>query len=199
MVYSGNAKLRMNMFVGLLLLVGRSGIPGSRYKLYLSKLVSMLSSADLMVSRISLVLGSSEASVPKAQQGQSIYGDMLSSTVRDRTQFRDLLFAIRHFLNCSLDIQQISIIDLPAGVWASGSGDGPIPDETALHLFNRIAPLVEPLVLIDDGSRTTRMVCPILPVIAKQSPMLAADLKVPQWYHSDVLCNNGCSWDAPRY
>ena len=33
MVHSGNAKLRMNMFVGLLLLVGRSDILGIRYTL----------------------------------------------------------------------------------------------------------------------------------------------------------------------
>jgi hypothetical protein len=33
MVHSGNAKLRMNMFVGLLLLIGRSDILGIRYTL----------------------------------------------------------------------------------------------------------------------------------------------------------------------
>lgn len=129
------------------------------------------------------------------QVHQSVYGDVLACTVRDRTQFRHLLFAIKHFLICCFEMQQIQQqqqigIDPAASVSTSDSDSGGfIPDETALHLFDRIAPLVEPLVLINDGSRTTRMVCPILSVIAKQSPMLAADLKVGDsmlTYNTDI-------------
>ena len=139
--------------------------------------------------RSRLLLGSSaDAGVSAQQVHQSVYGDVLACTVRDRTQFRHILFAIKHFLTCCFEMQQISID--PAKESTSGSCiDDSIPDEIALHLFDRIAPLVEPLVLINDGSRTTKMVCPILPLIAKQSPMLAADLKVTPCYNLDALLN----------
>lgn len=121
------------------------------------------------------------AGVSAQQVHQSVYGEVLACTVRDRTQFRHLLSAIKHFLACCFEIQQIHIDPTRESTSGSGNG-GSIPDETALHLFDRIAPLVEPLVLINDGSRTTRMVCPVLPVIAKQSPMLADALKVTRCY-----------------
>ena len=148
---------------------------------------SLYRSRLLLGSSETALLGSS-AGVSAQQVHQSVYGDVLACTVRDRTQFRHLLFAIKHFLTCCFEMQQINIDPAKESTSGSCNGDS-IPDEIALHLFDRIAPLVEPLVLINDGSRTTRMVCPILPLIAKQSPMLAADLKVTPCYNSDALIN----------
>lgn len=107
---------------------------------------------------------------------------MLTTTIRDAGEFCHLLDIVRHFLEAALQYQECELhlvktnlgneiatqTDQNSGVVLRPSGSSKSLLGTSL----------EPMVLIKDRDRTTKMVCPPLAVIEEHSPVLYPLLKV---------------------
>lgn len=101
---------------------------------------------------------------------RTLFYDMLTTLARDAVDFRNLLHVVIHFMEHTLTLQQEIQSDVmesnPSGIAAISVNPNPL-------LYK-----IEPMVLISDQTRVTRMICPSLNVIEQHSARLATLVKV---------------------
>ena len=111
---------------------------------------------------------------------------MLTTTIRDAGEFCHLLSIVRHFLEAALQYRECELhlvktnlgneiatqTDKNSGIVLRPSGSSGGSSKSLLGTS------LEPMVLIKDRDRTTKMVCPPLAVIEEHSPVLYPLLKV---------------------
>lgn len=114
---------------------------------------------------------------------RTLFYDMLTTLARDAFDFRSLLCVMIHFMQQTLSLQ-------------SGSKCDDTPAATTINdTTNNNSELmykIEPMVLIADQNRVTKMVCPALYVIEQHSTKLAALVKVIL-----QVCLTSCSYLFP--
>jgi len=111
--------------------------------------------------------------------------DMLSAMIRDPAEFKLLLQLLLHFLRQVIHLQEVQdeiakICPLEIGtqteltpsttVVPAGSKDENSYNDAVLQPLMKA---LEPMVLVQDRQRTTKMVCPSMQVIQSHSPTLA--------------------------
>jgi hypothetical protein len=117
--------------------------------------------------------------------------DLTEIVIKDPAECRVFLNVIRHFLQSAVVLQQkmsgssalnsaTTQAQVQAGQSVSTGGDSGKPAEEAERSASDSSYIsfLEPMLLIDDGDRVTKMVCPSLGVVAKHSAPLAAYLTV---------------------
>ena len=100
---------------------------------------------------------------------RTLFYDMLTTLARDAVDFRNLLHVVIHFMEHTLTLQQ----EMQVNVTGSNTSTA----ATAIQL-NPLLYRIEPMVLISDQTRVTRMICPPLSVIEQHSAKLATLVKV---------------------
>lgn len=113
--------------------------------------------------------------------------EMLVLVVRDPAEFRSILALLRHFLEQTLACQKIFQESVLPNVAASeistqtesGLAGAKVSSSSSSSVASsKVSGGLEPMVLISDQSRVTRMVCPTLSVIGTHSAALHSLLKV---------------------
>lgn len=100
---------------------------------------------------------------------RTLFYDMLTTLARDAVDLRNLLHVVIHFMEHTLTLQQEMQINV------TGSN---ISNIAAATQHNPVLYKIEPMVLISDQTRVTRMICPPLNVIEQHSTKLATSVKV---------------------
>jgi hypothetical protein len=106
----------------------------------------------------------------------TLFHDMLTAATRDHTDLRGIVRITAHFLQQALDLQDHArrvAAPSPAGheiATQTGGSSGSAGESVPSNM--------EPMVLIRDSNRTTRMICPSLETIEWNSAALHTTLLV---------------------
>jgi hypothetical protein len=106
----------------------------------------------------------------------TLFHDMLTAATRDHVDLRGIVRIITHFLQQALDLQ-----DRARGAASASRVGHEIATQTggiSRSAAESVPSNMEPMVLIRDSSRTTRMICPSLATIERHSAALHATLRV---------------------
>ena len=106
--------------------------------------------------------------------------DLLTNLMRDTSDLRGILSILLHFLTSARDLAASQSTHVKASVSAVSRQDTSDGNE-----WSRWVPSIEPVVLIRDADRLTRMVCPVVSMVNTHSTILADQLQVNVVY---VLC-----------
>eukprot|EP01032_Pedospumella_encystans_P008122 gene8122-9674_t len=212
MLHSGNTKLRVNIFSGLMYLTGRCPVIGRRLCDPVLDPATLTSNAvnqnvpsapvgSTKSTKVSTSNVSTKATAPSSSSSskikesavqsttavstpdtkdtnvilshttprRTIFYDMLTTLSRDVVDFRNLLHVVIHFMEHTLTLQQ----EMQINVTGSNTSIA-----AAVMQLNPLLYKIEPMVLICDQTRVTRMICPPLNIIEQHSAKLATLVKV---------------------
>jgi hypothetical protein len=186
LLHSGHAKLRLNIFSGLLLLAGRSHAI-SRSGFLLCEDPSLTSVFRILwhfsEKRVPATLRPGDKTVGNEDQreGQVFRGFFLS-LIGDAAELKDFL---RLLLSLLVLHRPLDASPCAPSYPVDLTGDNP----GRAHVLQSLAPVVE----VRRGGVWTRMVCPLLSTVRKHSPGLATDIHRKLLRQMDHFCGEGSS------
>ncbi len=123
---------------------------------------------------------------PGAGAGGGVFLDLLTNLVKDCSDLRSLLQVLLHFLAAARDFPgSDTALD---GAISTQTEDLLGGGDSSQNQIMRLAQSVEPVVVIRDAGRETRMVCPVISLVATHSRSLAAALSVSFSILTPYLC-----------